>query len=660
MRMVIRGLLQLEEEVAQYLAMDPDVLSEQFLGPCYWALAATASLDNALGRVKLSYPGTYDFAHTLREFDYRATYFTEPFILPDHEDIRRNYEVVPSGHLSSLAKEAWDRMHQANYIDGLFCLSLLVGILLSSGGVTDYYQRPDLSPIMPAFQPLKHALAGTKPAAQVEKPITPSTYTLALHFAKQLPEFHFYARGRPSSLLNYYSGYEYDKLSDRDLSLALAQLISPDADGRGVVLETDAVGPILSALSLVLADVAFTTDEKRISALIRPWRNRILTAAKAATAQLSKEDRTAFALIDLVQRRETRVTHYQAALGEGAALEARDENGKTALMHAASVPGNAKVIQFLAREGADLEAVDYSGASPITAAAKFHDDPRTMAALLAAAKPEQAKRMIQMALTHTVESRAPENLAWLVVASANTDPSLPREEALLFNAVQYGWVKGVSILVEAGANVNASCDGGTTPLILACQNKSKAIVDALIAAGADVNLTDDSALTALMHASREGAVGCIHALVAAGADLDARSGSGCTALMFAAHRGGGDAVEALAKAGANVDAQDKYGLTALMYACHPPYGYYSPHQIAPLLAAGANLEVKDRQGRTVLMHADVSGAVEMLLDAGADVEAIDNEGTTADKYLEGSGAEISSDDIWYEFRLEEEIGWAPE
>jgi len=669
MRIRIEGLKQLRKAVSRYLAIDETVLTERFFRKCFWALAANSSLDAALGSLKLTCAVEYDLVGTLQEFDYLSTFFTQRFYSPDHRDIEGLYEVVPNGHLSSLAGEAWDRLNNANYIDGLFCMSLLAGIFVSYG-VFNNDDRPDFSPLLPAFRWLKHALEGTEPTAGEKVPELDRTYTLALHFLKQLPNFadEHYSRRRPSSLLKYYAGSSYIGPSDRALRLALARLAEPSESSHiGPVLdpvESDAVGPLTSALALALKEIAQTSDEERIETLVKPWRNRIVKAAAEAKALLAKEDRTAFALIDLASAGEVRAEPYRAALAEGAALEVRDESGKTALIRVAYSPDGAEVIRFLAGQGANVEAVDELGNSAVSVAATFHSGPELMAAVLSAAsEPEQRRRLLTVALSRAVEARKLENLEWLVTACAQTDPNLPREATLLLRATEFDWEAGAGLLIKAGVDVNTSDTGGTTPLIQACQSASAGLVQLIIDAGADVDHHDDTGLTALMYASRRGELGCMRALLGAGAGVDTRSGNGCTALMFATHQGGSEAIKALLEAGANVDAQDEYGLTALMYACHPPYGYWPPHQISPLLAAGTDLEMRDNLGRTALMHAYIHrihmrGAVEQLIEAGADENAKDFSGNSADDYLEDDDSRY--EDIWYEFKEEEDMGWPPD
>lgn len=86
----------------------------------------------------------------------------------------------------------------------------------------------------------------------------------------------------------------------------------------------------------------------------------------------------------------------------------------------------------------------------------------------------------------------------------------------------------------------------------------------LLEAGANVNAADGDGFTALMGAVRYGLEEGVKILVDAGADVNARTNRGRTVLMEAAFNGWGETARFLIERGADVHARDKNGNTALM------------------------------------------------------------------------------------------------
>jgi len=86
------------------------------------------------------------------------------------------------------------------------------------------------------------------------------------------------------------------------------------------------------------------------------------------------------------------VADIQAAIANGAAVEARTENGWTPLMLAARYNGNPDVTAWLLAAGADVAARDPDGWTPLTLAARDNANPAIVTALVnAGANPNSAQ-----------------------------------------------------------------------------------------------------------------------------------------------------------------------------------------------------------------------------------------------------------------------------
>ena len=97
----------------------------------------------------------------------------------------------------------------------------------------------------------------------------------------------------------------------------------------------------------------------------------------------------------------------QSAIRRGADVNARDENGFTPLIGAAMHNPNPEVIELLLDAGADVNARDERGYTPLIVAAMHNPNPEMIAVLLDAGADGRAKdREGQTAFDHAKENEA--------------------------------------------------------------------------------------------------------------------------------------------------------------------------------------------------------------------------------------------------------------
>ncbi len=199
------------------------------------------------------------------------------------------------------------------------------------------------------------------------------------------------------------------------------------------------------------------------------------------------------------------LAQVQALLkGDPTLISSKDELGKTPLAMAA-VAGQKDVVEFLLAHGADVNARDIVGDTPLHNA-DWEDD-------------EGHKDVVGLLLAH-------------------------------------------------GADVNAKGQQGRTPLHDAAFDGSTGMTTLLLAKGADVKARDDLGDTPLHFAAMSGP-GVVNLLLANGADVNAQNIAGTTPLMMAALLAQESAAEVLLAHGADVNAKDKIGNTALAYVNSP-------------------------------------------------------------------------------------------
>ena len=275
------------------------------------------------------------------------------------------------------------------------------------------------------------------------------------------------------------------------------------------------------------------------------------------------------------------------AIKAGADVNAKDNDGWTALMFAAVLNKNPEVITALIKAGADINAKANGGETALDFAKNNDALKGTDVIRLLGGAPQSAQR------------------------SAMTD-----EEFI--ELCKSGTAQQVIEAIRNGANVNAKDNNGRTALMIAATlNKNPEIITALIKAGADVNAKDNDGRTALMFtAAINKNSEVITALIKAGADVNAKDNDGATALtLAAANTKNPEVITALTKAGLDVNAKGKFGWTALMIAAH---NNQNPEVITALIKAGADVNAKDDDGRTVLDFAratDNTAAIKVLEDA---------------------------------------------
>ncbi|CAE7427820.1 ANKRD50 [Symbiodinium sp. CCMP2592] len=293
----------------------------------------------------------------------------------------------------------------------------------------------------------------------------------------------------------------------------------------------------------------------------------------------------------------------EALLKAGAQTEARDENGGTALITAASkLSSNLKVVEALVKAGAQLDARSDNG----------------FTALMSAAEIGHVK---------VVEA--------LVKAGAQLETRSERGFTALGGAAEEGNVQVVQVLVKARAQLEARTKDGSTALIRAAGAGQLAVLQVLVQAGAQLEPRNEKGVTALLSAAYQGQSASVEALVRARAQLEARVQEGSTALTIAAFQGHLAVVEVLVKAGVELEARSKDS-TALM--CAAGNGYLEVVQV--LVKARAEMEARDENGSTALSTAAGRGhtkVVEALLKAGAPPKVRDEFGKTAFDHAEATG-----------------------
>src|SRR4029434_6629129 len=218
------------------------------------------------------------------------------------------------------------------------------------------------------------------------------------------------------------------------------------------------------------------------------------------------------------------------------------------------INNNLNVARLLISKGANVNADDFWGRTPLWAAVEYRN--------------LDMNNNDQDSPTDNGVDRAPilEMIKELIAAGAHVNArtrELPPSRRWLYSLNDVSWVDftgqtpflraalsadtaTMRLLVERGADPNLPTLAGTTPLM----------------AAAGVNWVVAQTYTESLQA-RYDAVGLCLAL---GADANATNSMGLTALLGAVNRGSNDIIELLVKRGARLDVKDKEGRPALRWA----------------------------------------------------------------------------------------------
>ena len=247
---------------------------------------------------------------------------------------------------------------------------------------------------------------------------------------------------------------------------------------------------------------------------------------------------------------------------EGADVNAADEYGRTPLMYAAEYNPNPDVSRFLIEKEANVNAASAGGRTPLMyAAEKYNFNPDVLRFLI-------------------------DKGANVNAASADGWTPLMRIVAYRRFCSSFTWSMGKKSWIEAG--------------VFACPLISAEV----LTFNSDCLLNSD----------------LIRYLIEKGASVDAADKLGTTLLMFVAFNyREPEFLRYLIEKGADVNAVDCDGWTPLMLAAS---GNFNPEVLIVLIDNGANVNAVDCGGKTPLMYAaerNNPDVLQVLLDNGADV-----------------------------------------
>lgn len=262
------------------------------------------------------------------------------------------------------------------------------------------------------------------------------------------------------------------------------------------------------------------------------------------------------------------INSVHSLLQEGANVEAKDQAGSTPLIVAAE-QGDAGIVKLLLASGANPAVRNNYDETALTVAARSFNPDVTEVLLERASDAKEKNEALLVA--------AQGGPVVMQVSDAGAVPRPPEGQAS--PPPELPWVKIVRLLVESGADLETRDEEGDTPLMQAASYGQTEIFNFLVARGARINVREKRGMTPLIAAACACAVATMNStydimkiLVEKGANVNASAHDGTTALMQAAGSpDGAPSVKLLLSKGADPMAKDNQGRTAMTFAKGSPF-----------------------------------------------------------------------------------------
>ena len=350
-----------------------------------------------------------------------------------------------------------------------------------------------------------------------------------------------------------------------------------------------------------------------------------------------------------------------------------NESGDTCLHLAAAKDKSGTITRLLLKRGADLEATDEMGLTPLSAAA-FHGNDVVARILLEQGAHHQASDALLYSTMHgshafmarLLNPEGPDFEAFYEASSYGLS-SQPGQDTVAKRRVFI-----VRMLLDHGADIHTRSKQGFTPLqiaavaaqgslvemlleqgataegvtvICAYWGMSTSTVKSLIEKGANIHITDSRwDKPALTWEAELGSVATMKVLLEHGADVHYQD-KHCSALLYASGNARVEAVKLLLTAGADPNQLSHQHKTSLLGVASGLDRYFLAGRwwepsaadrkaTATLLLdaeKGCKVDAKDIWGRAAIHYAASHGrlgVVEVIVDRGGDWEILDERGHT--------------------------------
>jgi len=226
-------------------------------------------------------------------------------------------------------------------------------------------------------------------------------------------------------------------------------------------------------------------------------------------------------------------------------IHMKSEKGQMPL-HLAVQNGNQEIVDFLISKGADINAKDGEGNTPLITNAQN-----------------------QPAIYFAIMNGLNELVAPILDNGQDVNESFEGNLTILLMAILSGNKEAIELLVDRGADVNAAAQEGDmiiTPMYAAIFLGHTDIADLLLSRGVDKDFRDKPTGRTLLHiAVLKGVRDTVSLLINGGYDVNATDNAGKTPLHYAAQHGHKKIAEFLSQNGARAkNLKENFGMSPLL------------------------------------------------------------------------------------------------
>ena len=244
----------------------------------------------------------------------------------------------------------------------------------------------------------------------------------------------------------------------------------------------------------------------------------------------------------------------EIVLDHGAVIDNTGGWGRTALHEAAEL-GHLDLVKLLLARGADIDARDRDGKTPLLRAA--YDD--CITALINSGADIHIKDNKNKTILHCACENGQLNIVNILLAhNMNPDERDELGETPLMYAVRYSHTACVLALLDHGANPDIQDRFGLTVLHKAALHGKLNALNILLARGAKTKVRDELGQTPMLKAAQHCETDCILALIDSGAVMNVQDDDGVTPLHLASATGSIEVMVELLKHDAAVDTRTKW------------------------------------------------------------------------------------------------------
>lgn len=305
-------------------------------------------------------------------------------------------------------------------------------------------------------------------------------------------------------------------------------------------------------------------------------------------------------------------------LNRGATLDAREDDGETALWRAIS-EGNRENVKLLLRRGADVNAKTTIGVSVLMRACEKPDAKLVEILLEKGADIEARDPDGETALWRAVTNGNAENVDVLLKRDAIVDTKLNDGTSILSRALAQNNSTVVKLLIEAGVDFETKDPAGVTPLGRALKNKNKEHANLLLERRAKITKS------MLFAAAQLGIEKILKTLLSEDdVDIEFKDNDGLTVLWHVLASKNQSCIDLIMGHHPNINVQGKDGENML----HQAARFGNRNFVELLVSKDLFIGSLDPCKRTPLWLAVDSGdedCVRLLLDPHADTNAQDSE-----------------------------------